>query len=237
MLTKQKFASVLLGALLISTLGVASAFAQTTPQATETRAQTAATNADCSCDCLGIGPRGGIGQASGAWEERPMDRPMERPGMVGSMRGGAGNWGATAVMAEKLGMTVEELQAARQSGKSLTQIAQERNMTREQLVEMIMTERQTRLNELVANGKLTQTQAQTMLNNMETRVGAMVDRTETGPMVGPRPGDNRSGDNSSNDSRGQFQPGKRMSGNRFQAPNGDGAPQPRAQRMGGMNRR
>ena len=79
-----------------------------------------------------------------------------------------------------LGLTAEEIQAQRQEGLSLVQIAAAKGVTEEKLVRAVMAERQVRIQERVTAGTLTQERATYMLQNMEQNVVRAINRTTTG---------------------------------------------------------
>lgn len=79
-----------------------------------------------------------------------------------------------------LGMTRDQVRAERQAGKSLVQIAQAKNITEQQLVDTILAPVKTALAQQVADGKLTQAEADTKLANLTQIVTKMVESTATG---------------------------------------------------------
>ncbi|MFA5307884.1 MAG: hypothetical protein WC370_00165 [Dehalococcoidales bacterium] len=79
-----------------------------------------------------------------------------------------------------LGLTAEEIQAQRQEGLSLVQIAAAQGITEEQLIDAVMAERQARIQERVTTGTLTQERATFMLQNMEQNVVRAINRTTVG---------------------------------------------------------
>ena len=103
-------------------------------------------------------------------------------GAAGGMMGrGAPAWaGEPEELVTLLGMEAEEIQAQRQAGTSLAAIAASKNVTVDQLVDTLMAAKKDTLALLVADGKLTQDQANLMLERMETQVTSMVTRTTTG---------------------------------------------------------
>ncbi len=124
-----------------------------------------------------FGPGIGV-QASGAW-------PCGAAGGSGMVRGGAPAWaGEQGPSAEWLGMTEEEIQAERLADKSLAQIAVEQGKTEESLINTILNAKKDTLAKLVADEKLTQVQADAMIENMTDRVKTMVERTDVGPAFG-----------------------------------------------------
>lgn len=79
-----------------------------------------------------------------------------------------------------LGLTSDEVRTERQSGKSLTDIASDKGVSKDKLLDQMLKERKVQLDALVKDGKLTQEQADQYLAQMKERMGTMVDRTETG---------------------------------------------------------
>jgi len=123
----------------------------------------------------------------------------ETPGMMmqgGGMRGGDARgergmpeWVGMDDAAEKLlGMTAAEIQAARLDGKSLAELAQAKGVSKDALVKAILDEHKADLAKLVADGKMTQAQADAMVSRMQEQVKLMVERTGTGPMWQNQPG-------------------------------------------------
>jgi hypothetical protein len=76
----------------------------------------------------------------------------------------------TAV-AEKLGLTVEELDAQIAEGKTAWQIAQEKGLTDEEITTLMSDARTTALTQLVSDGVLTQEQADAMAQHGIGRMG------------------------------------------------------------------
>ena len=81
-------------------------------------------------------------------------------------------WGGTMpqVWADALGISVDELTAAVQSGKSVADLAAEKGVSVDSLVEKAVAVRQAKVQEAVEAGRLTQAQADAMLAQMRTRV-------------------------------------------------------------------
>ncbi len=111
--------------------------------------------------------------------------PEAGPGFWGNGRGmmGAGNgmmggrWSGVAgygplheyivvAMAEALGMTPENLQAAIDSGKTMWDVAEEQGLSQEQFTELMVTARTDALNQAVEDGVITQEQADWMISRM-----------------------------------------------------------------------
>jgi len=95
--------------------------------------------------------------------------------------GFGGGMVANEAVTKLLGMTAEQIQDARQAGKSLVQIATEKGVTEAALVNAIYTVRQAQIEEQVSAGKLTREQADAALTQIQARVTAAVNRTVTGP--------------------------------------------------------
>ena len=76
--------------------------------------------------------------------------------------------------AEYLGVTDEELREALQSGKSLAEIAEEKGKSLDGLKEALLAEAQTRLNEAVADEKLTREQADRILERLREGIDDLV---------------------------------------------------------------
>lgn len=104
------------------------------------------------------GPQGGAGR-------NPLGAGK---GPLGAGKG----WGGSMpqAWADALGIKLEELTAAVQSGKSVLDLAKEKGLTVEALVEKAIAARKTVLQEAVDAGCLTQAQADTMLGQMRTRI-------------------------------------------------------------------
>ncbi len=82
--------------------------------------------------------------------------------------------------AQALGITPAELETRRQAGDTLWSIAQEKGLTTEQFQEMMTTARTNAANQAVADGVITQAQADFMLQHMDS----MMDNG-FGPGFGP----------------------------------------------------
>jgi hypothetical protein len=100
---------------------------------------------------------------------------------TGMARRGAPEWaGDSETAAGAVGLTVEQLQAERLSGKSLLQIAATKGITEDALISKLLDVRKSSVNELLTAGKITQAQADYMLSNMAEHVKLMVERTTVG---------------------------------------------------------
>lgn len=97
------------------------------------------------------------------------------PGGGPGRMGPGGRWDGpenslVAVAAEKLGLTNAELIAELQAGKSIADVAQEKNVDVDTIVEAVITPRSDRLKELVTNGQLTQEEVNNRLANLRVDV-------------------------------------------------------------------
>lgn len=97
------------------------------------------------------------------------------PGGRGHGPGGPGRV-APETVAKILGMTVDELRTAEQSGKTLAQIAATKGISKADLVSRLVAAAKTQLAADVKAGRLTQAQADGISANLSTRIGEMVDR-------------------------------------------------------------
>jgi len=79
------------------------------------------------------------------------------------------------VVSSLLGMTSEEIYTARSTGKTLSDLAVEKGITDQQLIDAITEGRTDAVNQAVADGRITQDQADWMLEKMETIVPLMID--------------------------------------------------------------
>jgi len=103
------------------------------------------------------------------------------PGMGGFHGHGATGFG---VASDLLGLTPEEIHAQRLEGLSLAEIAAAQGVSEDDLVAAIVAAKAEFLQERVADGYLTQEQADLMLERMTERTIEAVNRTEVGPFAG-----------------------------------------------------
>jgi len=89
-------------------------------------------------------------------------------------------------VAEILGITEDELDSLRASGKSLEEIAEEKGITTEQLVEVLVKARTEQLDQLVEDGKITEEQKTAILENMEENIKNAITNSDFGPGKGFR---------------------------------------------------
>jgi|GEM_PF-1990992 len=83
-------------------------------------------------------------------------------------------------IANYLGISVETLQAERVGGKSLATIAVEHGKTEDALIHFIVSKKTSYLQDLLSQGKITQTQYDNAVKTLTERTKTMVERTETG---------------------------------------------------------
>jgi Protein of unknown function (DUF2680) len=111
--------------------------------------------------------------------------PCGGAGAGGMMGGGRPEWAGQPVeVATLLGMEQGDIQAKRQAGESLAQIAAGKNVSEDTLISTILNSKKEVLAKLVDGGKLTQEQADLMIQNMTSRIKTMVERTDVGPAFG-----------------------------------------------------
>ncbi len=96
---------------------------------------------------------------------------------------GYGMYGLTTV-ADLLDTTVADITAELQKGRTLVQIAADKGVSKEQLVDALLAPHVQHLDALVAAGRLTNEQKQLMLDNMKARISAAVENDAAGPLGG-----------------------------------------------------
>jgi len=90
-------------------------------------------------------------------------------------------------LADTLGIGVEDLTAAREAGQTPAEIAEENGVSRDELVSSPVAERQASLDQAVADGDLTQEEADEKAADLEEHVNAFVDGEGHGPAVRAAP--------------------------------------------------
>ncbi len=156
--------------MVVGGLGVASAFAQTDspPQPWPPRPFFTDEDGDGVCDMYDEMAGGFYGHMGGPFGGWMMGAPMSG-GLVG-------------VTAEVTGLSVDEVIAALQEGKSLAQIAEAAGVEPAEIVEAAIAPRAEALAQAVANGWITQEQADWMLGQMREHLR---DRLEVPGSFGP----------------------------------------------------
>ncbi len=129
---------------------------------------------------------GGSATNTGVWQSmQQMHNQMIQNGGMSAMHewmhqsGGVHDtvWKA---LAEKLGMTSDELTAQIKSGKTLAQIAQEKGVSTKDLAAVMETTMESALAQAVKDGKLTQAQADLMIQHMDGQYEWMVTNMSAG---------------------------------------------------------
>ena len=82
--------------------------------------------------------------------------------------------------ADALGMTWEEFCDARASGQTLAEIAAAQGVSEQQVIDAVVAERKAVLDQAVADGRLTQEQADWMLDRMEDNASFMLNNPAGG---------------------------------------------------------
>lgn len=88
---------------------------------------------------------------------------------------------ALKALSDLTGLGTDEIRAERQQGKSLVSIAESKGITEQQLTDKVVAERKAALDQLKADGKITDAQYQACLSNMEERIQSNLERTTIGP--------------------------------------------------------
>jgi predicted RNA-binding protein associated with RNAse of E/G family len=104
---------------------------------------------------------------------------VDKPGFGGRGKGLDFNALGTDI-ANFIGVTIDDLRTARESGKSLATIATEHGKTEDALIQFVISKETANLDSLLKDGKITQVQYDNAVKDMATRVKEMVERTETG---------------------------------------------------------
>jgi hypothetical protein len=106
--------------------------------------------------------------------------PMGGQGMMGRP-----SWAGQPDEVETLlGMTDAQIQAERQAGTSLAQVAKSKGVAEQTLIDTILAAKKDAMQQAVTAGTVSQAQVDQMIQNMQTMVKTMVERTTTGPMGG-----------------------------------------------------
>ena len=100
-------------------------------------------------------------------------------------RGPGGQRAGLQTLADRLGMTPDQIRAERQAGRSLADIAAARGVDQAALVQTITNAARTRLNQRVADGQLTQQQADALVQVVQAFAPQMLTRADQ-PGSGPR---------------------------------------------------
>jgi len=141
---------------------------------------------------LGIGSLlavllGAVGVAYAQGPQPPLDdRPFCNDGscdcdgrMAGGLSFGMRGFSLVDATAEATGLTVDEVIAALQEGQTFAQIAEEQGVDLQAIVDAFLADRQAALEQAVADGRLTQEQADEMLAEMTEHVSEHLEETWT----------------------------------------------------------
>lgn len=88
-------------------------------------------------------------------------------GMAGSMK---------EVISEALGITVDEYQQARLKGLSIKDLAEQKGVKAEEIIQLMIESKKVQLEILVKEGKLTQEQLDRVLENIKTMMDQVIER-------------------------------------------------------------
>ncbi|MCY7299570.1 MAG: hypothetical protein LH616_10205 [Ilumatobacteraceae bacterium] len=106
-------------------------------------------------------------------------------GPMGGGRGGHRGGPGLSVVATTLGMTEAEVRDAISNGQTLAQLAEAKGSTPQALIEAILADHKTHLDEKVTAGELTQEEADAKLVEATTRVTDFVNNTDATKLMGP----------------------------------------------------
>ncbi|MBE2198943.1 MAG: hypothetical protein IAE79_10060 [Anaerolinea sp.] len=107
-------------------------------------------------------------------------------GMMGGQHGGMmGNFSLPGVAAQMLDMTVDEIQAELSAGISIADLAANHDVDAQTIIDEALAQHQAALDTAVANGTLTQEQADWMQANMATMIATRINEP-WGTMSGGR---------------------------------------------------
>jgi hypothetical protein len=116
-----------------------------------------------------------VGVAAAASPNNPNDNVPQY-----GQQAGFGQGICSEAVRNLLGMTTDQIQALRNEGKSLVQIAATKGITEQQLINAITAERQADIQAKVVAGTLTQERANIMLQQMQQNVVRAINRTTVG---------------------------------------------------------
>jgi hypothetical protein len=122
----------------------------------------------------------------------PRDMGRDHMGPRGGFMGRGGD-SIIGLIAEELGLSVQDLSAELQDGKSLGELASENGLDVEAITAKYLTQIEENLKQAVKDGKITQERADWMLKQAEEMVPNMLDNTWEGRFPGDHPGGKRPG--------------------------------------------
>lgn len=100
-------------------------------------------------------------------------------------RGGRGGGRGLEAAATAIGITVDELRSALIGGQTIAQVAESKGVAAPTVIDAMVADAKAHLDEHVADGDLTQAEADARLADITERISDMV--TSTRPMMGPGP--------------------------------------------------
>jgi len=101
---------------------------------------------------------------------KPPFGPFGGEGHFGMGRGGFAGGAELNAAAAKLGMTVQDLVTELRGGKTLADVAKEKNISADDLKAAIITAISAQIDQAVTNGKLTQAQADQLKSNLNSQI-------------------------------------------------------------------
>ncbi|HHW37695.1 MAG TPA: hypothetical protein GXX18_10725 [Bacillales bacterium] len=116
------------------------------------------------------------GEAANAPAKVQLNNNVSAYGRMGTYFQGSMHEG----IAEKLGMTSEELYKARLDGKSIADLLEEKDISAAEVVKAVIAEREDALNDMVKAKTITKDQKDLMLENMKVMVGNMINTEGVG---------------------------------------------------------
>lgn len=87
---------------------------------------------------------------------------------------------ALKAVVDLTGLSVTDIRAQRLEGKSLADIAESKGVSEQTVIDKVVTDRTAVLDQLKADGKITEAQYQTCITNMQDRIKTNVERTTVG---------------------------------------------------------
>jgi hypothetical protein len=124
-------------------------------------------------------------------------KPAVGPGFPGGPKGfGRDLAGGLDTAAKAIGVTTDELRQALAGGQSIAAYAKSKNVDPQKVIDALVAEAKTRLDQAVTNKKITQAQADTELTNQTARITSLVNGTIKIPDFGGRRDHGPKGDGS-----------------------------------------
>lgn len=87
---------------------------------------------------------------------------------------------ALNVVADLTGLSIEDIRTQRAEGKSLAAIAETKGVSEQTVIDKVAAERTAALDQLKADNKITDTQYQNCISNMQERIKTNIERTAVG---------------------------------------------------------